>query len=204
MNSPTGSYNGSVWISRRGHSGELHRHNPITIAHGLAQLASRASNRRVVGMGMRPGEKEEGHSLHTRLPYKSTLPMVLSVEKAFHRRYRLGWLRQVNVAPAPSPPPPGLSCHTCQARVSWCSNRGSCCRSHGDGAHRQHSRTDLGVPARPATGVADRSREVRSAHPSTALLAHRHGSTRGAPGFHQTERAVPPLCSSVASVLVPA
>lgn len=68
--------------------------------------------------------------------------MVLPVEKALHRRYRLGWLRQVDVAPAPSPPPPGLSCHTCQARVSWCSNRSRAAEATGDGAHRQHNRTD--------------------------------------------------------------
>jgi hypothetical protein len=41
--------------------------------------------------------------------------------------------------------------------VSWCSDMGRVAGAAGDGEHRQHSRTDLGVPARPATGVADSS-----------------------------------------------
>jgi hypothetical protein len=41
--------------------------------------------------------------------------------------------------------------------VSWCSDRGRAAGATEDGEHRQHSRTDLGGPARPATGGADSS-----------------------------------------------
>ncbi len=37
---------------------------------------------------------------------RALLPMVPTGEKAFNRRHRLFWIRQLSVEPAPSPPPP--------------------------------------------------------------------------------------------------
>ena len=41
----TSSIKGSVRISRRGHSGKLHRHNPLTIAHVRGREGELLSNR---------------------------------------------------------------------------------------------------------------------------------------------------------------
>jgi hypothetical protein len=89
------------------HRRELHHHKTITIAHGPAQSAQavRAAATRSA-WGCYQERKGPGEASALVFLTGAPLPMVLTVEKAFHRRDSLCWIRQVSVPLAPSPPPP--------------------------------------------------------------------------------------------------
>lgn len=127
--------------------------------------------------------------------------MVLPVEKAFRRRCRLCWIRQVSAESTLSPPPPSRPAVLALLPLLVL-QQGSCCWSTGRRSAPATQQDRSGYPSQTHDRGAGQLSRVRPTHPCAAPLADRHGNTRGVPGFHQTDIAIHPLCSSVASVLV--